>query len=695
MEITYDPLLKKVRKKDDGSTPGGDGIPPVTGAIAGDSVILKDDGTLETLNASHQYIQPGCGWGDTDLGTFEITGNDTLTLKAPFTFYNSKGRKVEMTTDVSLPIPETGAYLHLFEDNGAVVSTQGTGITNENLKNRTPFAITNKGHNLDTARLIDFRISKDTPYTDTVLALRNELTVLSNGLYLSEISTNHHGELLGGSVTLSSFRYNTDGLTALMHAYVYANFIYYTGDTDNSLLWSNGSYNPRNGGLAAIPDDKLTWVNVIYFPYMTETPVIKMLGRTLYDSVSEAKADLYTELIRLQDDLALCFKPLFLQAILIDNTGIVYATENINRSNIKAAPIVIEPSSSSSFYRDIVYAGTAGSTYTLPTDYNAGDRIRYLFNALPPAIIKPDATQRIFFENTSFTPAYGTGYIYASMSQWGEISFEYIGDNKWRVISWSGRFIYEGARAWFPFDDAVFIQPTQNNWATIIKEKLFNQRMIGNNVIYTVEDSPYIKTDNVYANITYGVFHTTSINVDQYGLADIKDVQNLNPFNNTDKDFTMEIWVKRTAVGNGYDQTIFECGAGNNYDSYRLFFNGWDKPSLAVFSTSNTLLLLESPDSITNDDLWHRISFLKRGNKVALYVDREKKASDTLTASMNFTGEFKMFSDRNEQYHFIGRVKDLFFVEGKLYEIDIDSTDLLPVWRYTPNWLELASGVAL
>ena len=155
----------------------------------------------------------------------------------------------------------------------------------------------------------------------------------------------------------------------------------------------------------------------------------------------------------------------------------------------------------------------------------------------------------------------------------------------------------------------------------------------------------------------------------------------------------MEMWVKRTVTGQGYERTIFECGEANNHNSYRLFFNTSDCPALAVFTDAGTLLLLESADPIMDDGNWHRISFLKRGDRVALYVDREKKDIDTLLGTMTFDGKFALFNDLNGEYPHIGRVKDLFFVEGSLYEMDIESPDQLPHWGRTPNWLELNTEV--
>lgn len=690
METVYDPILDKMRSKDAGGTSGG--IPPVPGAVEGDSVILNSNGTLKTLNASKQFIQPNCGWGETNLGTLSVTTTE-LKLAAPFTFYNSKGRAVTITTDKTMVIYTSGAFLYALNDAGDLVVA---GQNSFNLKDYAPVALVSK-HLSSVPYLIDFRVSKDAPYSITSTDLSSDYIKVNNGFELNDLQDNDHNVMTGGNMYISSKTYYVANTDQISFSYLYDSHLEYIPTLKNSKLILDpydsgiGKYYPLNSSPEDIPIGEMVWMHFIGIPTMNQDMVTKLAGTISHSSVVDAKKDLYPELGRIQDYLGLNFKPLFIESVLIDRNGKVLDSEIIRDSVINALPILL--SENTKLYKEVIKAMSAGSTYTLPTDYEVGERIQYLFDSIPPTTIRPAPTQRLKYTNSTFSPPYGVGFTYASMSQWGNIVFEYAGNNEWKVVSWSGRFIYEGVKIWLPLDTAPFVQPSQNVWSTIIRDKMFNQNLQGNDAIFTAVDSPYYKENNTYSDINFGIFHDNCIEVGQYGDAELVNQKNLNPFASLTGDFTIEFWFKRTTDSQGYDRTFIECGMAHNYKSYRIYFDDADKPAMILSGDSVTDLTLKSPDAVTSDNAWHRMTILKRGDRAALYIDLNKKDIGTIGHAVDTSGNFRLFNDMMGNYPYIGKAKDIVMVGNALYDIDIESSALLPNWVYSPNWLELTSGV--
>jgi hypothetical protein len=198
-------------------------------------------------------------------------------------------------------------------------------------------------------------------------------------------------------------------------------------------------------------------------------------------------------------------------------------------------------------------------------------------------------------------------------------------------------------------------------------------------------DSPYDKS----VATSYGMeYSAISGYFDGLQRGEIFDAQNINLLTNTGNSL-FDCWVKRD--GNDGQWTILCNHWADSDNRWSIAFTPSNQLHIEAYNAGNNVLYLDG-GSVTSDSNWHRVSVLRRGSRVAIYVDKTRVAIGDITASVTPVGSFFVGSDgfNNSGYRFMGSLKDMIITESIFYDIDIeDSNAQLPDWKYPANWVIL------
>ena len=526
-------------------------------------------------------------------------------------------------------------------------------------------------------------------------------------LFDTAISLTNFDSFSAGSLWDEDIRHTIDEYSELPFLYrLGTSGDYYVSQPDNKFAYfesgnTYASWNKYDGGEWVLEEgtgsSDFWWNYIIAIPFATGDKVFQLIGQKTYPNLNQAKAKLMEDLREMQVDNFPNVEFILCQAYLVKRDGQIQPDSdgkyinNIYSHYFNGSCACGGGSDSDTgYYKMVVDMAHESDThnFTLPTGWNDGDKI-LIKSKCSPLTVRPDASEQFWGGMSDAYLAPGFGVTLVQQNCLGDIEIEKF-SSYWKIRRWSGKWVVEGARLWLPMDRAEQYMEAQNVWKTIVIDKLFNQNLSGDTATYVEFDSPYNSAMNISAGISYGMFENHSFFLDQYGYLKLDSTRNLNAM--VSDEWFMDLWVKRKANSDGYDRTILEQGDAHNSNSWRWYFNGTNKLSLAAFDTSQTVALIEGTTDITSDGNWHRVSLLKKGNRIALYVDGVRDAigdvvSNTITDN---NGKIRIFHDLNGEYPYVGNAKDLFMIGKIPIDIDIeDSGDTLNAWYRSPYWLLL------
>lgn len=159
------------------------------------------------------------------------------------------------------------------------------------------------------------------------------------------------------------------------------------------------------------------------------------------------------------------------------------------------------------------------------------------------------------------------------------------------------------------------------------------------------------------------------------GTGDYIDTPDSTDFTLGTNDFTIECWVRPSALGTNRRVIVAQGDSGgtNSLFSFTLEIATDSKARGAIFSGSGTIGDLKSTTSLTTTAWWH-IAYVRSGSNFNLYLNGVSEASTTSSASAN-DSSYKLAVGRLGEYtgnYFAGNLQDLRITNG--------------VARYTANF---------
>jgi hypothetical protein len=414
-----------------------------------------------------------------------------------------------------------------------------------------------------------------------------------------------------------------------------------------------------------------------------------MFGSKDYGSVSEARMNVYDELKVLKTKGFFNDTAIVLQAWIIDRDGKsidfspneslldIYDVDLINRQG--GTGIIGE-------YDEIINIPLPfmSSGITMPV-IPLGKRIKYIFTGKGKIALRPDASQYFLAGGGYSLPRLGDGIGYTVHNEMiSTLGFVKV-QSGLKIKEATGKWTVEGANLWMPLDNLRLVVHDSSSKRVMVEEKLLNQESICNETLAIRVDSPYDKG----LLTAYGsAFTDYSAYFDGLERSELYDAVGVDLFHDLAGSALFDCWVKRT--GNGGAWTIV-CNHWVDADNrWTVAFTPSDTLHIEAYNSGNNVLYIDG-GSVPVDILWHRISVLRKGNRVALYVDGNKAAIGDLSAAGPTGGMFYIGSDgfNNSGYRYKGLMRDMILSTKLFYNIDIESSSILPDWQNSPHWLFL------
>ena len=316
----------------------------------------------------------------------------------------------------------------------------------------------------------------------------------------------------------------------------------------------------------------------------------------------------------------------------------------------------------------------------LPASASVGKKILYKTDTSGKIIVKPASSQFITIAGKTFGAGVGVelkSYGYGM----AQIGFEKIAANEWKIRDLTGKCFLEGAAFWYRMQEARLIQQSNGQLAHITPEMLFRQDGYSeNNDLRTVLDSAYDKSILDWNN---HLFEDYSIDFQNDAYFQVNNFKKFNFISTTKQKALFDVRVKIDNLTQ-YANIINYMNDVN--DRWSFYFNDVRQFMFDAYINGNEVLTLKVNDAVPSN-IWTRLTGIRDGNQVALYIDGEQKAVGTLGNSLDWDANFYIGTNAFNQFYFQGQMQDLVGMHNIPFDIDVTTGADLPAWNYPPEWL--------
>ena len=320
------------------------------------------------------------------------------------------------------------------------------------------------------------------------------------------------------------------------------------------------------------------------------------------------------------------------------------------------------------------------SEYPLPLNTPIGKKI--LYKCIPgKRIIHPDITEHIKL-NSAVSLGNGIGVELKSYGYGvAQIGFEKISATGWAIRDITGKCYIEGAGFWYRMQEARIVQKDASTFAHITPEMLFRQDGYSeSNNLHTVLDSAY---DKYILDLNNMVFEDYSIDFQNNAYFQVNNFKKFNFISSTRQKAMMDIRVK---IDNLTQYSNIINYMNDTSDRWSFYFNENEQFMFDAYINGAEVLTLATPDSVPIG-VWTRLTAVRDGDQIALYIDGEQKAVGTLGNTLDWDANLYIGTNALDQFYFQGQMQDLYGLHNVPFDIDIASGASLPNWQYPPSWL--------